>query len=356
MKKKRGKASQQRIAQDLGVSQALVSLVLNGKRENISEESYRRIWNHALKIGYRPKGMKVSTTEAEARNVGFILRAGVRLHTQSNFFSHVQHGLHAGLLNHGYHSVFLGAEDDVKPEQLLMVIQRHQLAGLAVLGQVSSRFLKAIKRVQSNVVAVSVTYPGLCQSVMPNEKQAIGQLVSHLVELGHTEFAWIGGDEGLDYNLRRHAGLEEVLKTHGLRIAPRFSVDVDTGDRLAGWKAGDILASKMSKKTFPTACVCGNASMARGLVNCLAQKGWRIPEQISVVAVDATRICEEEHPQITGAHADPERIGRTAADLLMRSAEARDEILSDVILPSRLTIRETSAKPPQRGGSTSDKR
>jgi LacI family transcriptional regulator len=52
--KKRENISQQRIARDLGVSQALVSLVLNGKRENISEESYQRIWNHALKIGYRP--------------------------------------------------------------------------------------------------------------------------------------------------------------------------------------------------------------------------------------------------------------------------------------------------------------
>lgn len=346
MTKKRGKVSQQRIAQDLGVSQALVSLVLNGKRENISEESYQRIWNHALKLGYRPKGMKVAPTQTEASNVGFILRAGVRLHTQSNFFSHVQHGLHAGLLKQGYHSVFLGAEDDVQPEQFLKVIQRHQLAGVAILGQVSTKFIKAIKEVQPNVVAVSVTYPGLCQSVMPNEKQAIDQLVDHLVELGHTSFAWIGGDRGLDYNLRRHAGLEAALKTHGLKIAPRFNVDVDTGDRLAGWKAADILLSKMSAKVFPTACVCGNASMARGLVNCLAQKGWSVPDKISVVAVDATRICEEEHPQITGAHADPERIGTTAADLLMRSAEEKDEILSDVILPSRLTIRETSGKVP----------
>src|SRR5438874_1960279 len=109
MRNKREGVSQQRIARDLGVSQALVSLVLNGKRENISEESYQRIWSHALKMGYRPKGMRLNAEQTNS-SVGFILRAGVRLHTQSNFFSLVQHGLHAALLARGYHSVYLGSE------------------------------------------------------------------------------------------------------------------------------------------------------------------------------------------------------------------------------------------------------
>src|SRR5512133_3799757 len=101
---KGGKVSQQRIARALGVSQALVSLVLNGKRENISKESYDRIWQYAQKLGYRPKGMRMAEQQNARTAVGFILRAGLRLHTQSNFFSHVQHGLHTKLLDHGYHS------------------------------------------------------------------------------------------------------------------------------------------------------------------------------------------------------------------------------------------------------------
>jgi len=41
--------------------------------------------------------------------------------------------------------------------------------------------------------------------------------------------------------------------------------------------------------------------MARGVINCLMQKRMARAEDISVVAVDATRVCVEEHPQITGA-------------------------------------------------------
>ncbi len=319
-------------------------MVLNGKRENISEESYRRIWDHALKIGYRPKGMRLGGNGALATNVGFILRAGLRLHTQSNFFSHVQHGLHEGLLARGYHSVFLGSEDDLGVRTVQQKLRQHQLFGLAVLGQVDEKFLRAIKAVQPNVVAVSVSYPGLCHSVMPNEKQALGLLVEHLVELRHRQFAWVGGDKGLNYNLRRHTGLIEALSRYGLKLADKYTVDVDSGDRLGGWKAAEIMLGRITRKSYPTAWVCANGLMARGVINCLTQHGWRVPEDISVVAVDATRVCEEEHPQITGAHADPEKIGVTAAELLLKRLDSEDESLMDVLLPSRLTVRETSAK------------
>jgi LacI family transcriptional regulator len=169
-------------------------------------------------------------------------------------------------------------------------------------------------------------------------------LVDHLTELGHSRFAWIAGDKGLHYNLRRHARLDEALTQHGLKLADKFTANVELGDRLGGWKAAEIMLGQISRKSFPTAWICANGLMARGVINCLTQNQWHVPEEISVVAVDATRVCEEEHPQITGAHADPEKIGVTAAELLLKRADSEDESLMDVLLPSYLTVRETSAK------------
>lgn len=339
---KGGKVSQQSIARALGVSQTLVSMVLNGKRKNVSAESYERIWNYALKMGYRPKGMQPGVNHLSTRNVGFILRAGVRLHTQSNYFSHVQHGLHAALLEQGYHSVFLGSEDDLGVRAVPEMLKQHPLFGVAIFGQCGERFLRAIRSVQPNIVAISISYPGLCHSVMPHESQSLELLVHHLRELGHRRFAWLGGDKGLDYNLRRRRALEASLAWVGLELAPRFCVDVETGDRLAGWKAAELLLKRVTCGPQPTAWVCANGLLARGVINRLMQSGWRVPEQISVVAVDATRVCVEEHPQITGAHSDPEQMGRTAAELLLRWRQPGNETLMDVILPAHLTVRETS--------------
>ena len=248
--KKKERVSQQSIARDLGVSQALVSMVLNGMRQNISADSYRRIWDHALKIGYRPKGMQLNGSGTLITNVGFILRSGLRLHTQSNFFSHVQHGLHAGLLTRGYHSVFLGSEEDLGVRSVQQKLRQSQVFGLAVLGQVDMKFLKAIKAVQPNLVTISVSYPGICHSVMANEEQALRLLVEHLTGLGHHRFAWVAGDKGLHYNLRRHDGFVEALNRHGLKLADKFAVNVELGDRLAGWKAAEIMLGQISRKSF----------------------------------------------------------------------------------------------------------
>lgn len=341
---KTSRVSQQKIARDLGVSQALVSLVLNGKRENISEESYKKIWDYALKLGYRPKGMQAAGNHLLTRNVGFILRAGLRLHTQSNFFSHVQHGLHETLLGSGYHSVFLGSEDDLGVRMVQQSLRRHHLFGVAILGQVQEKFLKAIKSAQQNLVAISVSYPGLCHSVMPNERQAIELLVEHLTSLGHRRFAWIGGDKHLHYNIRRRAALLETLKQRGIALTSDSMIEIESGDRLAGWKAAEVMLKRMPGRNFPTAWIGVNGLMARGAVSCLLQRGWRVPEQISIVAVDATRVCVEEHPQITGAHADPEKIGSQAAELLLARERNEEEILSDVIMPATLTVRETTGR------------
>jgi len=343
---KNGSVSQQRIARDLGVSQALVSLVLNGKRENISEDSYKRIWDYAIKIGYRPKGMQMGANAAALTNVGFILRGGLRLYTQSNFFSHVQHGVHMALQQQGLNSVFLGAEDHLSEQTLKQKLQRGNLFGVIIMGEVDERVVRTIKKSRKRVVAISASYPGLCHSVVPNETQAAEQLVSLLAEQGHKHFAWLGGNKALRQNALRRGALAAALRLRNLELADENCFDVPGGDRLDGRKAASVILERSSRRNFPTAWVCFNALMARGAINLLTQQGWRIPEQISLAAIDATRVCVEEHPEITGANADPEKMGAKAAELLLRNVGEEDDSLSDVVMPARLTVRETSGKAP----------
>jgi LacI family transcriptional regulator len=336
--------SQQRIARDLGVSQALVSLVLNGKRENISEASYKRIWDYAIKLGYRPKGMHMGANAAALTNVGFILRAGVRLYTQSNFFSHVQHGLHMALQHHGMNSVFLGAEDHLTEGALKQKLQRGNLFAVVLMGEVNEKLVRSIKRTHTRVVSISASNPGLCHSVVPNENQAAELLVAHLTELGHKKFAWLGGNKGLRQNVTRRSALASALHLRGLDLPDANCADLDGGDRPDGRKAASAILEQSSRRNLPTAWVCFNALMARGALNLLAQETLAVPGDISLVAVDATRVCVEEHPEITGANADPEKMGAKAAELLLRSLGDEDESLSDVVMPASLTVRETSGR------------
>ena len=94
-------------------------MVLNGRRAGISPETYDRIWAHAEKRGYHPKGMKLtaSPSAGRPRSVGFMLRAPLRLSTLGNYFGRVQQGLHAVIGEAGLTTAFLGSEDTLTKEQ-----------------------------------------------------------------------------------------------------------------------------------------------------------------------------------------------------------------------------------------------
>ncbi len=142
----KAKISQQRIARDLGVSQALVSLVLNGRKNGINPDSYRKIWDHAVRLGYSPKGMRAEATPDSMgpRQVGLIMRSGLHLANPSNFFTQVQHGLHAALLAAGVSTVLLGPEENLDERLLGRLLQTQSNAtGIVILGEVKLPFLRS---------------------------------------------------------------------------------------------------------------------------------------------------------------------------------------------------------------------
>jgi LacI family transcriptional regulator/LacI family repressor for deo operon, udp, cdd, tsx, nupC, and nupG len=82
--------------------------------------------------------------------------------------------------------------------------------------------------------------------------------------------------------------------------------------------------------------------MARGAVSYLIREGLDVPRKISVTAFDRTRVSEEEPPTLTAADTSPELMGRVAAEILLRNAEASSQRFVDIVLAADLTCRESS--------------
>ncbi|QYM78982.1 LacI family transcriptional regulator [Horticoccus luteus] len=341
----RKKVSQQRIARDLKVSQALVSLALNGRKDGIHAETYQRIWTHALSLGYEPKGMNLerSPTPARSQQIGFILRAGLSIHTQGSYFSHVLHGLHTELAEQGYAAVFLGTEDTLTAERLAHFFRpRHAPAGVVLFGEVSAAFLQALRAQTGNVVAVSARHPGFCHSVVGNEPQALQLLVQHLWELGHRRIGWLGGNVGLGRHEARHAAFVSALEACGGREDERYRVYLKQADRAEGAQAIEELLPLAKRKDFPTAFITYNTLMAAGAAMAWLREGGKIPGECSIAAADNSRLAQVEKPRLTVAGTDPEKLGQAAARLLLDVIGRDDESLHDLILPSEFVAGEST--------------
>lgn len=340
--------SQSQIAAALGYSQSLVSRVLNGQHAGIPDETVTNIWNYARDRGYRPRGINLEMLVAETvatRMVGFVLRSPLRLVNESHVFLHAHQGMHDYLLQRNIRTVYLGAEDELDAAELVASINRQNLVqGLALMGEVQPRFIAAMATCRKPVVIVSARYPGLCHCVESNLRQAGELLVDHLHKLGHRRIGWIGSLHGRGSMLQRKDAVAQALAARGLPFDESCQIDMPEADRHNGHLATTEILTR-NRRRLPTALICHNAMMARAAVNCLFQRGWSVPRDMSVVAMDMTRVCVEEPPCITSAAARPEALGIRAAQLIMERSGTTDRSICEIMLPSELEVRETSAPP-----------
>ena len=338
--------SQAQLAREMGVSQALVSLVLNGRKNGINPGTYERIWAHAIKRGYHPKGMQfaASPTAAQPGQVGCILRAPMRLNTMGFFFGNVHHGLHTALEAQGLTTVFLGSEDQLDSDRLHRLLPAgHHYRGLVLFGEVARSFLDGLRQVEQRIVAVSARYTGVCHSVMGDEPAALEKLVRHLHEHGHRRFGWLGGNTGLGRHEARLAAFQTALAGVGLRLPPRYTVVLAEADREEGTEAAHRLLAHAHRKDFPTALLCYNCLMAEGAARAFAHAGWKIPVDLSIAGADTPRPPLPAEPlRITGTGTDPVQLGRAAASLVLASTGAEEDGFHDLMLPSRLILGETT--------------
>ena len=339
--------SQVQIAKELGFSQALVSMALNDRKKDISESAYKAIWNYALQHGYSPRGMNIETANstAAATTIGYILRSPLKLATKSNFFSQVHQGLYDHLNSKDIKTVFLGSEDDIvsattsQPFTLPISVK-----GIAIMGEICPDLLAKLQAHNKPIVYISARSMGKCHSILSNETESAEFLVEHLIALGHTSFAWLGGNRKLGRHHDRFTSTANALKAHGFTLEEHHRAQEIGADR----KEGHIAASQILEKsgnTPPTAWICLNGLMARGAINKLYQSGIKVGTHVSVAAFDMTQLCLEEYPTITCAGTNPEIMGAEAAKILLSAINSESNILTDITIPSKLRIGESTSEP-----------
>jgi LacI family transcriptional regulator len=341
----KSKVSQLGIARDLGLSQGLVSRILNGDRDHIAQETYDRVWQRALALGYRGRGLNVQAKAAAngVAQIGLILRAGMQLTTHSNYFSHVQGGLQGALASKRIRLVLLGTEDTIDFSHTQGVPSR-----IVIFGDPRPAFARQLGKIADRIVAVSADNRGVCHTVSANETESLSLLVAHLVSLGHTRIGWIGGEPTYSRHRSRFEAFREALHAHGLMFpADAHVVIAPTGARQAeGRLAIKQLLPRRGARSQPTAVIAYNGTMARGAANALLQEGWKLPADLSIAAVDLTRVCTEDEPSITGASAPPEKIGEEAARiLLLDQAPFAHENLLHIEVASKLQVGSSTGKP-----------
>ncbi|MBT2500874.1 substrate-binding domain-containing protein [Agromyces sp. ISL-38] len=174
------------------------------------------------------------------------------------------------------------------------------------------------------------------------DRPGVGQLVSHLVGLGHERLLHIGGPETYSAARNRLRAFEAALAHFGLKPA-----GVAHGD----WSARSAYQAVMALPigSVPTAIVAANDQMALGAIHALGQRGLRVPEDVSVTGVDDTPEAAYFTPALTTIRLDFKEQGKNALVALLNEIGDGGEHPSFLPAPT-LVLRDSTG--PRSTGAT----
>ncbi|WP_294909474.1 LacI family DNA-binding transcriptional regulator [Tatumella sp. UBA2305] len=170
------------------------------------------------------------------------------------------------------------------------------------------------------------------------------QLLQHLLDLQHREFAVIFGSPPSNDRLsERLEGIRQGLHDAGLSLAPENCV----GSAFTMNDARQAMFRLLDGPNPPTAVICGNDLLAFGAMRAARERYLRIPNDISITGFNDYEYAEHlEHP-LTTMRVDLAEIGRLAAEYLLSSLQdVRTEPLTCVT--PQLIIRGSTGSAPQK--------
>lgn len=163
----------------------------------------------------------------------------------------------------------------------------------------------------------------------------------HLIQLGHTRIAMIGGPEDVLCCRARQAGYESAMKAAGLPADPDLIVSAPL-TREDGCAAAHAL---LDRSRPPTAIFASNDLQALGVYQAAREVGLRIPHDLSVVGFDDLPIVAWVDPPMTTVHQPLTEMAAAATELALALGRGEHPQQIGVEIATTLTVRESTAPP-----------
>lgn len=157
--------------------------------------------------------------------------------------------------------------------------------------------------------------------------------VEHLLEIGRTRIAYVGGDPGYCANTDRYAGVKAALDRAGLELVG----PVQYGPWSEVWGRAAAPAVFESK---PDGIVAAADSIGRGVLEAAREKGIRVPDDIAVVSFDNWNVMvDSSRPNLTTIDPRLDQIGRRTAERLYEVINGTGEPTGLEKITPRLIVR-----------------
>ena len=180
-----------------------------------------------------------------------------------------------------------------------------------------------------------VTYVGV------DDVLASKMATEYLVSLGHRRIVFVASADSDAVSDLRREGYVQGLAEANRRLEPWC---VDGGGSSEGGKAA--VERLFIKDTLPTAFFCYNDNTAIGVISALQLRGYRVPEDFSVIGFDDIPFANNITPALTTIRQPRNQIGELAMKLLLDRLTEATPVTGETLLHGDLVVRESCGPVP----------
>ena len=304
--------SMKEIAKKCNVSVASVSKAMNGYSD-ISEETRKLIMKTASEMGYLPNSSARTLKTKRSYNIGVMFVDEAASGLTHDYFNHVLESFKRTTEERGYDITFTSGKIS---GQKLSYYEHCRYRGVdgVVIACVDfyADEVQELIRSEIPVVTIDHVFDGNI-AVVSNNGQGMEDLVTYIYNQGHRRIAYIHGD---------NTSVTRIRLTSFYRTLQRMGVETpDDYIKESPYRDADS-AAKATRELLdlpnpPTCILYPDDYAAIGGINEIRERGFRIPEDISIAGYDGITIAKILEPKLTTLCQDTVAIGRIAAEKLI---------------------------------------
>lgn len=308
----------QNIADYLSVSKVTVSKALNGK-EGVGRELRERVIEVAKELNYKLPESAPSPA-APIRHVAVFMKEKFA-QGEAGFYLKFYQRISIELSRHGYFAhLFPVSQKDSAEGRIKGLPGNHDISGLILLGDLGKAFLSGAGEMGLPCILVdSYDREAHIDCVITENVYSMYRLTCHLMECGHSKIGFVGSIPATNSITDRFLGYCRAHLEAGLPIRGEWII----GDRGPDPDSEDVEFTL--PEHMPTAFVCNCDDTAYQFVRVLTEKGYRVPEDVSLVSFDNDIYAELCVPRLTTAEVNINLMARKSVELIRDKIELNHE-------------------------------
>jgi len=311
------------IAKTCNVSISTVSRVLNN-RPDVSESVRQKVLAVVESQGYIPNNSARDLVRSSSDAIGVVVRGMGNL-----FFSNLLKTISKEIENCGYTMVIHFIDSDADEVKAGAILEREKkLLGIVFLGGRFDYTPAELALIGVPYVCCSYTnrFGSLREedysSVSIDDYQTAYKAVTRLIQLGHRKIAAVFPSKG-DRSISeiRYKGYCDALRDHG--ISYDDTLVAETAGRFDMPKTYDVVTQLLTDGAKFTALFVPSDTIAMAAMKAIENFGLRVPDDISVIAIDGLQVSEYITPTLTTMVQPAEEMGRESVHILVNVLEGK---------------------------------